>query len=148
MKTIKKVIDIRTTKENVWKVLTEDQYVRQWYTAFSEGARAETDWKVGSKVLFVDGTGCGLIGKIIQNKPNELLSVEYTGMMLNGKEDYEQEDSVAVKGGHETYALLQKGDTTELAIAGDMSDSMYDAMSALWDDALLKLKSVAEGIKN
>jgi hypothetical protein len=26
--------------------LTEDQYIRQWYTAFSESARAETDWKV------------------------------------------------------------------------------------------------------
>lgn len=148
MKTIKKVIDIQASKEIVWKVLTEDHYVRQWYAAFSESARAETDWKIGSKVLFIDDSGMGLIGKVVQNKLNELLSVEYTGMVLKGKEDYEHTDAVAVKGGHETYALLQKGNDTELTISGDMSDGLYNAMSSLWDDALLKLKSVAEHLKN
>jgi uncharacterized protein YndB with AHSA1/START domain len=148
MKTIKKMIDIRASREVVWKVLTEDQYVRQWYAAFSESARAETDWKIGSNVLFIDDTQTGLIGKVVENKINELLSVEYTGMVLNGKADYEHNDSVAVKGGYETYALLQKGGTTELTISGNMSDGLYNAMASLWDDALLKLKSVAEHLQN
>jgi uncharacterized protein YndB with AHSA1/START domain len=148
MKTIKKVVDIRASQETVWKVLTEDQYIRQWYTAFSEGARAETDWKVGSNVLFIDDSKTGLIGKITHNKPNELLSVAYMGMVFNGKEDYEHKESIAVKGGYETYTLQQKGNTTELTISGDMSDGLYNAMSALWDNALLKLKSVAEHLTN
>ncbi|HRG37439.1 MAG TPA: hypothetical protein PK289_02810 [Bacteroidia bacterium] len=34
MKTIKKTIDINTSKENVWKVLTEDRYNRIWFAEF------------------------------------------------------------------------------------------------------------------
>lgn len=97
MKTIKKTIDIHASKKNVWKVLTEDRYNRIWFAEFMEGTHAVTDWKVNSKVVFKDERGRGLIGKIAANKPQELLSIEYTGILLNHKEDYESADALATK---------------------------------------------------
>ena len=34
MKTIKKSIEIKASKEKVWEVLTEDKYTRIWYADF------------------------------------------------------------------------------------------------------------------
>jgi uncharacterized protein YndB with AHSA1/START domain len=146
MKTIKKTVDISASKENVWKVLTEDQYNRKWYAEFMEGTHAVTDWKENSKVIFKDDKGSGLIGKIISSKPNEFLSIEYTGMLLNNKEDYESAEAKSSKGGRETYALSEKGNLTHLAISGDMAEEFFNSMSEAWDKALDKLKLTAENL--
>jgi uncharacterized protein YndB with AHSA1/START domain len=148
MKTIKKTIDINTSKENVWKVLTEDRYNRIWFAEFMEGTHAVTDWKVNSTVIFKDAGGNGLIGKIAASKPQELLSIEYTGMLLNNKEDYESADALAAKGGREIYELSGKGNVTHLSVLGDMPEELFNTMSNAWEKALDKLKTTAENIKN
>lgn len=148
MKTLKKAIDINASKESVWKILTEDKYTRDWYAAFGEGAHAVTSWELDSKVIFKDASDNGLIGKIVGNKPNELLDIEYTGTLVKGKEEYENPDTVAIKGGHETYLLSKKGNSTNLSILTDMSEEFVDSMSTAWDKALVKLKTLAETIKN
>ncbi|RNI28979.1 SRPBCC family protein [Rufibacter latericius] len=142
--TIKKEIDINAPKEKVWNILLEDQYVRQWYAAFSEGAFAETDWQLGSKVLFKDTTNNGMIAKVVENTPNELLSVSYEGLLVNGEEDTQSDDAKAVQGGYETYRLLDSVGGTQLAIEGDMTPEYFDMMSEAWDKALLKIKELAE----
>ncbi|HET6226356.1 MAG TPA: SRPBCC domain-containing protein [Bacteroidia bacterium] len=146
MKTIKKIIDINTSKENVWKVLTEDKYNRQWYAEFMEGTYAVTDWKENSKVIFKDPKGSGMVGKIVSSKPQELLSIEYTGMLLDNKEDYQTKDALQIKGGREIYALSGKDNHTQLAISGDMPEEFFNTMSKAWDKALDKLKLTAENL--
>lgn len=146
MKTLKKTIDILAPKEKVWDVLTEDKYTRDWYNAFCEGAHAITDWKLNSKVIFKDPSGNGLIGKIIENQPNALLAVEYTGTLIKGKEDYEHPDAVAVKGGHESYTLSGTENSTRLSISTDLAEEFVDSMATAWDKALVRLKTIAETI--
>ncbi|KAA3437875.1 SRPBCC family protein [Rufibacter hautae] len=146
--TIKKEIDIKAPKEKVWNVLVQDQYIRQWYAAFSEGAYAETDWQLGSKVLFKDPSENGMIGKVVQHTPHEVLSVRYEGLLVNGKEDTQSEDAKAVQGGLETYKLLEKAGGTQIAIEGDMTPEYFDMMSAAWDVALLKIKELSENQVN
>lgn len=148
MKTIKKTIDIHASKKNVWKVLTEDRYNRIWFAEFMEGTHAVTDWKVNSKVVFKDERGRGLIGKIAANKPQELLSIEYTGILLNHKEDYESADALATKGGREIYELSGNENVTHLSILGDLPEELFNSMSDAWDKAQDKLKITAEEIKN
>src|SRR5688572_25923110 len=97
--TIRKSIEVNAPKEIVWEVLLDDKFTRTWYAEFSEGSHAETDWKVGSKAIFTDNSGCGLVGTIINNQPYEFLQVQYTGYMDNGVEDYASEIAQAVKGG-------------------------------------------------
>jgi hypothetical protein len=144
MKTMKKSISIQASKEKVWDVLLNDKYTRIWYAEFSEGTHAETDWKEGSKVVFSDNTKSGLIGTIITNKANEMLSVEYHGVLENGKEEYGNAGAEAMKGFIETYRLSEKSGSTHLSIECDMGEDYFESMSASWEKALQKIKALAE----
>jgi len=145
--TIKKSIDINTPKEIVWDVLLNDKFTRNWYAEFSEGTYAETDWREGSKAVFTDNSNCGLISKVIVNKPFEIISMEYLGMVVNGVEDYDSEVAQSVKGGFETYRLSEKNDVTRLSIECDMSEDMFESMSHAWEKALQKIKNLSEAQK-
>jgi hypothetical protein len=146
-KTIIKSINVDAPKMIVWDVLTNDSFTRIWYAAFSDGSHAITDnWQEGSTVLFVDDTQSGLIAKVVQNKRGEVLSVEHVGQVVDGKEDYESPVAQALKGGLETYRLKEVDGQTKLTIECDMDQTMFESMSALWDKALEKLQSLAEGI--
>lgn len=57
-------IDINAPKEKVWNVLWNDATYPQWTAVFTEGSHAESDWKEGSQILFLDGKGDGLVSKI------------------------------------------------------------------------------------
>lgn len=142
--TIKKSIEINTSKEKVWDVLLNDKFTKIWYAEFSEGSHAETDWKVGSKAIFTDNSKEGLVGKVIVNKPNEVISVEYQGTVIDGKEDYESDVSKNVKGGLETYRLSEKDGVTYLSIECDMAPELFESMSLLWEKALQKVKELSE----
>lgn len=144
MKTIKKSIEIKAPKNKVWDVLVQDQYTKKWYSEFSEGSHAETDWKVGSKAVFTDTTGGGMVAKVVENKPGEALSLEYEGVVVKGKEDYESEEAKKYKGGHENYKLTGKDGTTQLAIESDMTEDMFESMSESWEKALQKIKVLSE----
>ncbi len=54
-------ISINAPKEKVWDVLWNDPFYRAWTSVFAEGSHAETDWKKGSKVLFLDNKGRGMV---------------------------------------------------------------------------------------
>lgn len=144
IKPINKDITINAPAATVWRHLTNDASVRQWYNEFAEGSHAETDWQVGSPVRFVDGTNCGMFGHVVAADPGKLLSVELDGFIMNGKEDVESEGAKAVKGGRETYTLTEEDGKTHLAISTAMGEDWYDTMVQAWDRALLKLKDMAE----
>ncbi|MBS1492378.1 MAG: SRPBCC domain-containing protein [Bacteroidetes bacterium] len=144
MKKIRKTIEINASKEKVWQVLTEDRYTRIWYAEFHPESHAVTDWKVGSTAYFQDNSGNGIVAKIIKNDPTEILSMEYTGMLVNGKEDYESDMAKDFAGGRETYIMNEKEGVTTLELEGDMNEEMYDMMSGLWEKAFAKFKELAE----
>lgn len=144
MKRIKMSIEINAPKEKVWEVLLNDQYTRQWYAEFSEGSHAETDWKEGSKAVFTDNTHSGLISKVTKNKPFEVFSLEYQGVVMAGEEDYESQVAKEIKGGLEAYQLSEMEGKTTLNIESDMGDEYFDSMSASWEKALKKVKQLSE----
>jgi uncharacterized protein YndB with AHSA1/START domain len=141
---IKKSIAIKAPREKVWNVLIDDACTRVWYAEFSEGTHAETDWNVGSKALFTDSSGSGLLAKVAVNKPNEMLSVSYEGIINSGKEDYESDIARQVKGGHETYWLKENNGNTYLEIECTMAPEMIEQMSEAWEKALEKVRELAE----
>ncbi len=144
MKTIKKTIVIHASNQKVWNVLTSPQYYKQWMAEFSSTSNPQTTWEQGSKAIFVDASGRGMVAKITENKHNQLLAMEYTGIMVDGKEDHESDEAKKYIGGKEIYAISQKNDSTQLDIASDMSEEMIDELSLQWDAALEKVKELAE----
>jgi len=144
IQTIKKSININASQEKVWPVLIQDNFNRIWFAAFSEGVIAETNWQIGTKAKFIDNKGDGIVGTVIVNRLYEVLSIEYDGLMIAGTEDYESAEAQAVKGSRETYRLSEKEGATQLTIECDTAEEYFGMMAAAWDNALLKIKELAE----
>lgn len=139
-----KTITINARPEDVWQVLLNDSYTRQWYAAFSPGTHAITDWKTGSKALFLDDTQSGLAGIVRINDPYRELSLEYRGIITDGVEDYKSDEAVQFAGYMESYQLSDEGDAVKLDIAFDVSDGYREVISKAWDQALDIIKSLTE----
>lgn len=146
MKKIKKSIEINASKEKVWAVLTEEKYTNEWYSEFHEGSKADTDWKQGSKAVFKDNDENGIVGFIAVNDTYKEITIEYTGMLLKGVEDFESDMAKNFKGSRESYRLSEENGVTKLDVESDMIDEMFDMMSGLWDNALAKVKKLSEQI--
>lgn len=144
MKTIRKSIALNASKEKVWDVLTQDKYTRDWLSAFSPGSHAISDWQQGSKIVFADDSGYGVIGRIVTHDPYELLSMEYYGVIKDNIEDFESKEAQVYNGTHETYRLTSKDDKTVLDIESDIADDSFDSMSVLWDKAVLRIEKLAQ----
>lgn len=141
---IQKSVSIDAPAQKVWEVLLNKEYIEQWYKAFGEGVKADTDWQLGSKAIFTDNNSDGIIGRIVTLEPNKKISIEYDGFMSKGKEDHVSEAAMAIKGTQETYSLEQTGNSTNLSISLEMDEKYFDMMSTMWDNALQKIKDLSE----
>jgi hypothetical protein len=142
--TIRKSIGIGASKEKVWQVLFDDKYLPIWYAEFSLGARAQGTWRVGSKVLFTDVSGGGLVGKVVMNRPCRIFSVEYLGLVVTGEEDYVSDEAKSVQGGREVYKLEDQKGTVLLSVETDIPKAAFDSMALAWEKALQKIRYLAE----
>lgn len=146
MKTIRKEIEIAAPKEKVWTVLLDDTYNRDWYSLFSEGTTAQTDWIEGHKVTFTDKSNNGIVGKIARKKPYEKLQFVFEGIVVNGTEDYESDLAKQYNGAEETYRLSDNNGNTTLSISCDMDEDMYDEMSRKWESVLQRISELSHAV--
>ena len=140
-------INIEAPKEKVWNTLWNDQTYREWTSAFAEGSCAETDWEKGSRVLFTDGKGSGMVSTIVENKLNEFMSIKHLGTIKNGVEDLDSEENKQWAGALENYTLLESGGKTVLHVelSGlDIPKEFEDYFLQTWPKALDKLKALSE----
>ena len=137
-------IAIDAPREKVWNVLWEENSYRAWTAPFSEGSHAISDWKKGSKVLFLDGKGMGMVSKIDETIPNEYMSFEHIGYVKDGVEDLSSEEVKNFAGAHENYTLKEVGGKTELVVDMDINDQYKDYFTETFPKALAKVKELAE----
>ena len=135
---------INAPREKVWKILWDDATYRAWTSVFAEGSWADTDWKKGSKVLFLDGKGSGMVSTIAENIPNEFMSFEHLGEVTDGKEDTVSEKVKQWAGAHENYTLKTVDGGTELVVDMDVAEEFEEMFSEVFPKALNKLKTMAE----
>jgi hypothetical protein len=137
-------ITIDAPRETVWDILWADTSYREWTSVFSEGSHAETDWKKGSKVLFLDGKGYGMVSSIAENIPNEFMSIRHLGVVKDGVEDLDSEKVREWAGAMENYTLKTVDGKTALTIEMDMNDEYKSYFMDTWPKALDKIKELAE----
>ncbi len=137
-------IDINAPKEKVWKTLWEDATYRNWTSVFSEGSHAETDWKEGSKVLFLDEKGSGMVSKIETIRPNEFISFQHLGEVKNRVEDTKSDKVKGWAGAHENYTLKEVNGKTELLVDMDMTEEYKDMFMQMFPKALQQVKTLSE----
>jgi len=139
-------ITIDAPKEKIWRTLWDDATYRQWTSPFSETSYAVSDWQEGSKALFLDGTGAGMVSRVVVHRPNEFISIQHLGFVKDGVEDTTSESVKDWAGVHENYTLTEADAdegmllTVELEL-DEKHESMFDIM---WPKALHILKDLAE----
>jgi hypothetical protein len=135
---------INAPKEKVWKVLWSDETYPQWTRVFSEGSHAVTDWKEGSKVLFLDGKGSGMVSKVETSRPNEFMSFKHLGIVKDGVEDTESDEVKGWAGAYENYTLKEVDGKTELIVEMDMNEDYKEMFMGMFPKALEQVKTLSE----
>lgn len=152
MKKLQFSIDIKAPKEEVWKVLWNDATYKKWTSAFMEGSYAVTDWNEGSRVKFLSPGDNGMFSIIDKKIPNEFMSFKHLGIIKNGKEEPDSEESKKLSGAMENYTLQEAGGITKLKVEIDVTDlgtgeDYVDMMNKAFPKALEKVKDLSEKSK-
>ncbi len=145
---IKKVnfsTSINASKEKVWNALWDNENYKKWTSAFSEGSHAVTDWKEGSKVLFLDGKGSGMYSIIHKKVQEEIMSFKHIGEVKDGVEQPLDEKTKAWSGGLETYTLKEADGKTEVNVDLDVPGDFMEYFTNTFPVALEHVKNLAEG---
>lgn len=137
---IEKSIVIKAAPEHIWRVLTDKAMTALWAAPFKAGTYAESDWNIGSSVVWnsPDEESCHMKGEVTMLVPNQLLVVDF------GENQTHTEGQPGCTYA-ETYSIIQKEMGSVLSIrAGGMSQEHADIASPQWDTALDIIKTEAE----
>ncbi len=137
-------ISINASRHEVWDVLWGDATYPKWTYVFGEGSSVDTDWKEGSKVLFSDGKGSGMVSKIERIKTPEYMSFKHLGEMRDGVEDVSKEKSWY--GSMENYTLKEVNGKTTLEVEIDITNEFEDFFMDKFPQALQLVKELAEKV--
>jgi uncharacterized protein YndB with AHSA1/START domain len=135
---------IQAPKDVVWRTMLEDETYRQWTSAFQEGSYAVTDWKPGSKALFLAPDGSGMVSRIAEHRPDEYLAIEHLGVVKGGVEDTTSDEVKQWAGARETYALGGNDAQSTLVVEMDTTEEHEQFFHDTWPKALASLKQLAE----
>lgn len=136
---------INASREQVWKVMWNDRNYPEWTAPFAEGSRAETDWQEGSRIIFLNGEGEGMISKIKTREEPELMVFQHLGMVdKEGKEDFDSDKVKKWAGAEEIYHYRTENGNTTLEVEMDVDEEYKDYFEKVWPQALQKVKELAE----
>lgn len=138
-------ITVNAPRESVWNVLWNDATYRKWSAAFMEGSHAVSDWKEGSKILFLGPEKSGMTSVIAAKRPNEFMSFKHLGIVSEGVEDTESEEAKKWRSS-ENYTLKDLGGKTELTVNfdGNIPAEFVGYFNEAWPKALQTIKELAE----
>ncbi len=132
-------IDINAPAQKVWSVLWNDDTYPQWTAVFTEGSRAESDWKEGSKILFLDAEGNGMFSKIKTLDENSQMIFEHLGEVSKGVEKAQEWG-----GATESYFLSEQNGKTALTVELTGAGDHKDYFKNIFPKALESVKNLAE----
>lgn len=135
---------IAAPKEKVWRILWDEQTYKQWTRPFCEGSYAKSDWKEGSKVLFLSPNNEGLSSVIERKIENQFMSFSHKGVVKGGIEDFSPEATKDWAGAIENYTLSENDGLTELIVDIDITPEHKDFFLTTWPQAFSVLKELAE----
>ena len=144
MKKIQFSTDIKAPKEKVWQILWNDTTYPKWTAVFSEGSKAVSDWKEGSKILFVNENNDGMHSIIDKKTDNEIMNFKHLGMVKNGIELPEDETSKSWSGATENYHLSEANGITTLTVEMDIVEEYSAYFNEKFPLALSTIKELAE----
>jgi uncharacterized protein YndB with AHSA1/START domain len=144
MENLRFSVEVYAPAKRVWNVMLDLDTYREWTGAFHEGSTYEGGWDEGDEIRFIgpneDGTVSGLFGTIIENRPDEFVSIRYLGDIEHDIENHEG----LVVGLHESYSFSEADGVTTLVVELEVPDEWADDMGAMWSEAIVTIKRLAE----
>jgi uncharacterized protein YndB with AHSA1/START domain len=140
--TIRLSVTISSTAEVIWDILLNPG--NQWGKAFGGGTFVDSDWKVGSEVVWKDMTGdVGARGVVKEHRPMEYLQVDMY-------------DDVTPTPGSETGPYAEKykltgttdGTYTFSIESGPLSGKYIPDHTRMWEEGLKLIKEISESRSN
>jgi hypothetical protein len=120
----------------------------QWTALFNPTSSYEGSWDKGSKMLFVGvddkGEQGGMVSKIVENIPNQFVSIQHCGLLVGGKEITEGPEVEKWANGFENYTFEENNETTSITIDLDTTEDFVEYMNETYPAALNKLKEICE----
>lgn len=148
MEKLKYSVKINAPASHVWTTMLDDASYREWTSVFHSGSYYEGGWDEGGEIRFLgpddDGKLGGMIATVEENRPNEFLSLRYTGQVMDGADDTTSDEAKLFIGNHENYAFSETEGVTTVDVELDSEDEFVAEFNAAWPLALAKLKELAE----
>ena len=135
MPTLKCSREIAAPAQEVWRILTTNEIVKEWAAAYVDGLSIQTSWKAGDKVTWKTSNGTvRASGRIAAYEPDRLLQFDY--------DEYGPAEGGAFS---ETFEIQPGSRTTRLNLtAGPMDESTVTAMRANAEKVIEEIRSLAE----
>jgi uncharacterized protein YndB with AHSA1/START domain len=148
MKKLRFTAGINAPVHTVWTTMLDEASYREWTKAFMDGSYYEGSWEAGSEIRFFgpneDGSVDGLVGRVIENRPDEFVCVEFLGQVAGGVVDTTSEEAKQIAGAQEAYSFSESGGATTLEVVLDSEEEYADVLNERWPKALARLKALAE----
>jgi len=144
MKKIQFSTEINAPKEKVWNVLWDDATYRKWVSVFSEGSKAVSDWKEGSKIHFTNENNDGMYSLIDKRVDNEIMNFKHIGYVKNGIELPLDSTTENWSESTENYTLSETNGITTLTVEMAIMPEYQDYFNEKFPLALNKVKELAE----
>jgi hypothetical protein len=120
----------------------------QWTALFNPTSTYEGSWEKGSKILFIGvdekGEKGGMVSKIVENIPNQFVSIQHYGLLKGGEEITEGPEVEKWANGYENYTFEEYNGTTTVTVDLDLTEDFSDYMNETYPKALGKLKEICE----
>ncbi|ESU24135.1 Activator of Hsp90 ATPase-like protein [Flavobacterium saliperosum S13] len=144
MKKMQFSISINAPKEKVWQTLWNDDTYQKWTSVFSEGSKAVSDWKEGSRIHFLNENNDGMYSTIDKRVDNEIMNFKHIGNIKNGVELPLDATTESWSGSTENYTLKEANGVTTLTVEMDIVADYQDYFNEKFPIALNKVKELAE----
>jgi hypothetical protein len=121
----------------------------QWTALFNPTSTYEGSWEKGSKILFVGvdekGEKGGMVSRIVENIPNQFVSIQHYGLLKGGEEITEGPEVEKWANGFENYTFEESnGIVIVNAALLNIPEEFIDYMNDTYPKALEKLKEICE----
>lgn len=128
--------------------ITNKSTYEQWTALFNPTSTYEGTWDKGNKILFIGvdekGEKGGMVSKIVENIPNQFVSIQHYGLLKADKEITEGPDVEKWANGFENYTFEENNESTEVIVDLDTTEDFVDYMNHTYPNALDKLKEICE----
>lgn len=135
MKHIKKEFLLNCKPEEAWQLIVDRNKYEKWAFAFQEGSTYTGNMGLNEMISFVDGSGDGLVSKVVVFEPEKEIKFSFLGEVTSGK--YVEVPAFADMLEH--YIFEPVGNQTKMLVDVAMDDEYYDMMNEMWDQAGIEL---------